>query len=118
MIRQSLVEERISDLHHHALQSSGGGDGDMSKATSRRIPAPAASRMVIKKNPALVPKGSEVTTDASPTASLSTPAVDPRSRIELLERNLRYVQQQHDMTLADLHTEIDKLQHENRGTIR
>ncbi|CAF1685574.1 unnamed protein product, partial [Didymodactylos carnosus] len=43
-----------------------------------------------------------------------TPTVDPRSRVELLERNLRYVQQQHEITLSDLHNEINRLQQENR----
>ncbi|UJR27643.1 hypothetical protein I4U23_008924 [Adineta vaga] len=114
MIRQSLVEERISDLHHHALQSSGGGNGDMSKATSRRLPPPAASRLVIKKNPSLIPTGTEPTINTSPSTSPPAPAVDPRSRIELLERNLRYVQNQHEITLVDLHNEITKLQQENR----
>ncbi|CAF1277196.1 unnamed protein product [Adineta steineri] len=115
MIRQSFVEERISDLHHHALQSSGDSDGEMSKGTSRRLPAPVTtSRIVIKKNTSLIPKGTEPVLSTSSTVSSPTPTVDPRSRIDLLERNLRYVQQQHEITLADLHSEINKLQNENR----
>ena len=115
MIRQSLVDERLSALHHHSLQSSGDSDGDMSKPTSRRVPAPVASRIVIKKNSTLLPVGDEVTVHSPPTATSPTPTVDPRSRVELLERNLRYVQQQHEITLADLHYEISRLQEENRG---
>lgn len=37
------------------------------------------------------------------------------SRIELFERNLRYIQQQHEITLIDLHNEINRLQQENKG---
>jgi hypothetical protein len=37
------------------------------------------------------------------------------TRIELLERNIRYIQQQHKITLNDLHNEINRLQQENRG---
>ena len=117
MIRQSFVEERISDLHHHALQSSGGADADMSKVPSRRLPAPVTSRLVIKKNSSLLPTGTETTIDTSSSTSPPTLTVDPRSRIELLERNLRYVQQKHEKTLVDLHNEISKLQHENRGNL-
>lgn len=114
MIRQPLVDERISALHHQSLQSSGGSDGDMSKATLRRAPAPVASRIVIKKNASLLNMDDENTSN-SPSP---TPTVDPRSRVELLERNLRYVQQQHEMTLIDLHNEISRLQQENRGEFR
>lgn len=112
MIRQSLVDERVSALHHHALQSTGDNDNDMSKASSRRVPAPVASRIVITKNASLISPGDEQNMSSSPSP---TPTVDPRSRVELLERNLRYVQQQHEMTLADLHNEISRLQKENRG---
>ncbi|CAF0802038.1 unnamed protein product [Adineta ricciae] len=114
MIRQSLVDERISDLHHHTLQSSKGSDGDMSKAASRRLPPPPASRLVIKKNASLIPTGTQPTANTTLTTSSPAPPIDPRSRIELLERNLRYVQQQHEITLVDLHNEISKLQQENR----
>ncbi len=41
--------------------------------------------------------------------------VDSDSRVELLERNLRYIQQQHELTLIDLHNEINRLQQENKG---
>jgi len=115
MIRQSLVDERVSALHHHTLQSSGDSDGDMSKATSRRLPAPVTTRIVIKKNSSLIPTDDEPTINSSSTTPSPTPTVDPRSRVELLERNLRYVQQQHEITLADLHNEISRLQEENRG---
>jgi hypothetical protein len=117
MIRQSLVDERVSALHHHTLQSSGDSDGDMSKGTSRRLAAPVASRIVIKKNSSLLPTGDEIVTNSPSTTPSPTPIpnVDPRSRVELLERNLRYVQQQHEITLADLHNEISRLQQENRG---
>jgi hypothetical protein len=115
MIRQSLVDERLSALHHHSLQSSGDSDGDMSKTTSRRVPAPVASRIIIKKNSSLLPIGDEATINSPSTTPSPTPTVDPRSRVELLERNLRYVQQQHEITLADLHREISRLQEENRG---
>lgn len=119
MIRQSLVDERVSALHHHTLQSPGDTDGDMSKATSRRLPAPVASRIVIKKNSSLLPTGDEATINSPTTSPSSTPipTVDPRSRVELLERNLRYVQQQHETTLIDLHREISRLQQENRGEL-
>ena len=113
MIRQTLVDERVSALHHHTLQSPGDGDGEMSKPTSsRRVPPPIASRIVIKKNASLVPTADETTVAA---AVSPVPTVDPRSRVELLERNLRYVQQQHELTLADLHKEISRLQEENRS---
>jgi len=115
MIRQSLVDERVSALHHHTHQSPGDSDGDMSKATSRRLPAAVASRIVIKKNSSLLPIGDETTIHSASTTPSPTPTVDPRSRVELLERNLRYVQQQHEITLADLHNEISRLQQENRG---
>ena len=119
MIRQSLVEERVSALHHHTLQSPGDNDGDMSRTVSRRLPPPVGSRIVIKKNASLLPTGDEIapnspSTTPSPTP---TPTVDPRSRVELLERNLRYVQQQHEITLNDLHMEINRLQEENRGDV-
>ena len=112
MIRQTLVDERVSALHHHTLQSPGDTDGDMSKPTSRRVPPPIASRIVIKKNAALLPNADEPIVAASVSP---VPTVDPRSRVELLERNLRYVQQQHELTLADLHNEISRLQDENRS---
>ena len=115
MIRQSLVDERVSALHHHSLQSSGDSDGEMSKPASRRAPAPVASRIVIKKNASLLPTGDEPVTNTPSTTPSPTPTVDPRSRVELLERNLRYVQQQHEITLTDLHREISRLQQENRG---
>ncbi|CAM2719911.1 unnamed protein product [Rotaria socialis] len=115
MIRQSLVDERVSALHHHALQSPGDSDGDMSKPTARRFPAPVASRIVIRKNSSLVHISDEATIKSSSTTPSPTPTVDPRSRVELLERNLRYVQHQHEITLNDLHNEIARLQQENRG---
>jgi hypothetical protein len=115
MIRQSLVDERVSALHHHTLQSPGDSDGDMSKATSRRLPAPVVSRIVIKKNSSLLTTGDELNITSPSSTPSPTPAVDPRSRVELLERNLRYVQQQHEITLFDLHNEINRLQQENRG---
>lgn len=115
MIRQPLVDERVSALHHQSLQSSGESDGDMSKATSRRAPAPVTSCIVIKKNPSLLPTGDEGTFNSHSSSPSPTPTVDPRSRVELLERNLRYVQQQHEITLNDLHNEINRLQQENRG---
>ncbi|CAF3515351.1 unnamed protein product [Rotaria socialis] len=114
MIRQSLVDERVSALHHHALQSPGDSDGDMSKPTARRFPAPVASRIVIRKNSSLVHISDEATIKSSSTTPSPTPTVDPRSRVELLERNLRYVQHQHEITLNDLHNEIARLQQENR----
>jgi hypothetical protein len=40
--------------------------------------------------------------------------MDSDSRVELLERNLRYIQQQHEITLNDLHNEINRLQQENK----
>ena len=63
----------------------------------------------------MIPTGTEPTANTSLTTSSPAPPIDPRSRIELLERNLRYVQQQHEITLVDLHNEISKLQQENRG---
>ena len=114
MIRQTLVDERVSALHHHTLQSPGDSDGEMSKLTPRRVPPPIASRIVIKKNASLLPTADE-TTLAAPVPPV--PTVDPRSRVELLERNLRYVQQQHELTLADLHNEISRLQEENRSRL-
>lgn len=115
MIRQPLVDERVSALHHQSLQSSGGSDGDMSKTTIRRAPAPVASRIVIKKNASLLTMADEGRSNSPSTTPSPTPTVDPRSRVELLERNLRYVQQQHEITLIDLHNEINRLQQENRG---
>ena len=41
--------------------------------------------------------------------------VDSDSRVELLERSLHYIQQQHNITLVDLHNEINRLQQENKG---
>ncbi len=41
--------------------------------------------------------------------------IDSDSRVELLERNLRYIQQQHEIILVDLHSEINRLQQENKG---
>lgn len=120
MIRQSLVEERVSALHHHSLQAAGETDVDTSRTTSRRTPAPVGSRIVIKKNSSLMnsnEEGMTVSPSATPS-STPTPTVDPRSRVELLERNLRYIQQQHEITLKDLHSEISRLQEENRGKIR
>ncbi|CAF0829487.1 unnamed protein product [Rotaria sp. Silwood1] len=114
MIRQTLVDERVSALHHHTLQSPGDSDGDMSKPTSRRIPAPVASRIIIRKNSSLLPTGDETRIITPSTTPSPTLMVDPRSRVELLERNLRYVQQQHEITLNDLHNEISRLQEENR----
>ncbi|CAF1637922.1 unnamed protein product [Rotaria magnacalcarata] len=114
MIRQSLVDERVSALHHLALQSPGDSDGDMSKPTARRFPAPVASRIIIRKNSSLVHISDEATVKSSSTTPSPTPTVDPRSRVELLERNLRYVQHQHEITLNDLHNEIARLQQENR----
>ena len=115
MIRQSLVNERVSILHHHTLQSPDDSDGDMSKPISRRLPAPVASRIVIKKNSSLLPTGDEPAANSSSTTPSPTPNVDLRSRVELLERNLCYVQQQHEIILNDLHKEISRLQQENRG---
>lgn len=115
MIRQPLVDERVSALHHQSLQSSDDGDGDLSKTTSRRAPAPVTSCIVIKKNPSLLPTGDEGTFNTHSSSPSPTPTVDPRSRVELLERNLRYVQQQHEITLNDLHNEINRLHQENRG---
>lgn len=117
MIRQPLVDERVSALHHQSLQSSGDNDGDMSKSTSRRAPAPVTSCIVIKKNPSLLPTGDEGNYNSHSASPSPTPTVDPRSRVELLERNLRYVQQQHEITLNDLHNEINRLQQENRGKL-
>ncbi|CAF2736724.1 unnamed protein product [Rotaria sp. Silwood2] len=114
MIRQSLVDERVSALHRHTLQSPGDSDGDMSKPTSRRLPAPVATRIIIRKNSSLLSKGDEARITTPSTTPSPTPIVDPRSRVELLERNLRYVQQQHEITLNDLHSEISRLQEENR----
>ncbi|CAF0822869.1 unnamed protein product [Rotaria sordida] len=114
MIRQSIVDERVSALHSHTLQSPGDSDGDMSKPTSRRIPAPVASRIIIRKNSSLLPTNDEIRIISPSTTPSPTPTVDPRSRVELLERNLRYVQQQHEITLSDLHNEINRLQQENR----
>ena len=122
MIRQSLVEERLSALHHRTLQSPGDNDGDMSRSTARpRLPAPVGSRIVIKKNSALLTSAEDMINPSPPSPPSSpppAPTVDPRARVELLERNLRYVQQQHETTLKDLHQEISRLQEENRGKRR
>jgi len=44
-----------------------------------------------------------------------SPIVDSDSRVELLERNLHYIKQQHEITLIDLNNEINRLQQENKG---
>jgi hypothetical protein len=54
------------------------------------------------------------TPQSSEDVERSHQVVDSDSRIELLERNLRYIQQQHEITLADLHNEIHRLQQENK----
>jgi hypothetical protein len=59
--------------------------------------------------------GSKVVSHQLPTSSHIT---DPGSRIEFLERNLQYIQQQHQLTLVDLHDEINRLQQENTGVIK
>lgn len=46
---------------------------------------------------------------------MSEEVVDSKTNIELLERNLRYIQEQHECTLSDLHQEINRLQTENRS---
>jgi hypothetical protein len=57
----------------------------------------------------------DIDDDVSKAASHT---VDHDSRVELLERNLRYIQQQHEVILVDLHHEINRLQQENRGIKR
>jgi hypothetical protein len=119
MMPQSLVEERISALHQHGLQSSDEADSDMSGMKSRRMPPPIGSRIIIKKNASLSTSMDDSSMNASVTTSPPSsliPTVDPRSRVDLLEKNLRYVQQQHEITLNDLHREMSRLQAENRGS--
>ena len=41
--------------------------------------------------------------------------VDSKRNIEVLERNRRYIQEQHACTLSDLHQEINRLQTENQS---
>lgn len=41
--------------------------------------------------------------------------IDSNLRIELLERNLSYIQQQYETTIIDLRNEINRLQQENKG---
>jgi len=53
--------------------------------------------------------------DDDDMSKVASHIVDSDSRVELLERNLRYIQQQHELTLIDLHNEINRLQQENKG---
>ncbi|CAF0914462.1 unnamed protein product [Didymodactylos carnosus] len=122
MIRQSLIDERHSDLA-------------LSDSTNRRLHRITAfgdknpSHLHIRKNNRLINNNntndqqSQETTDSSPSSqyyeqqsdfSPFSPSIDPRQRIDHLERNIKYIQQQHEQTLQDLHHEVDRLQQENR----
>ncbi|CAF3999467.1 unnamed protein product [Rotaria sordida] len=67
-------------------------DDDISKTKSK------SSRIIDKNN-----------SSSSPESN-----IEPGSRIEFLERNLRYIQEQQETVLIDLHNEISRLQQENR----
>jgi hypothetical protein len=63
------------------------------------------------------PQSPEGIDDDDDMPKVASHIVDSNSRNELLERNLRYIQQQHELTLIDLHNEINRLQQENKGII-
>ncbi|CAF0871756.1 unnamed protein product [Didymodactylos carnosus] len=126
MMRQSLIDERRSDLV-------------LSDPTNRRLHRITTigdknPHVHIRKNNHLnnnnsndQQQQSQEISDSSPSSqyyeqqsdfSPFSPNVDPRQRIDHLERNIKYIQQQHEHTLQDLHNEVDRLQQENRGMYR
>ncbi|CAF3219436.1 unnamed protein product [Rotaria sp. Silwood2] len=90
MTQYVLPDKRQSSRH-----SSNNVDDDMPKGLSHSLPK--SSHIVDKNN-----------------SSLSGAIVEPGSRIEFLERSLRYIQEQQETVLVDLHNEISRLQQENR----
>lgn len=55
----------------------------------------------------------------SPDVPSRTPDVQKSpeaTRVTQLEQNIKFLQEQHQHMLSDLHKEIDVLRHKNRGT--
>ncbi|CAF3765903.1 unnamed protein product [Rotaria sp. Silwood1] len=91
-----MTQHVFTDKHQSSRRSSDNLDDDRSKVLSHHLPK--SSNIVDKNN-----------------SSLSETINEPGSRIEFLERNLRYIQEQQEIVLVDLHNEISRLQQENRG---
>ena len=92
MSQHASVDERLSS----SQTSDDNLDADLLKSISYQSPN---TSHIIDKN----------------GSSLSQSIVDPSSRTELLERNILYIQQQHEAVLIDLHDEISRLRQENEG---
>ncbi|CAF4857831.1 unnamed protein product [Rotaria sp. Silwood1] len=90
-----MTQHVFTDKHQSSRRSSDNLDDDRSKVLSHHLPK--SSNIVDKNN-----------------SSLSGTINEPGSRIEFLERNLRYIQEQQEIVLVDLHNEISRLQQENR----
>ncbi|CAF3322434.1 unnamed protein product [Rotaria socialis] len=90
-----MTQNVLIDEHQSSRQLSRHVSDDVSKTMAHHVPI--SSRSVNKYNP-----------------SLSESTLEPISRIDFLERNLRYIQEQQGIVLVDLHDEITRLQQENR----
>ena len=49
-------------------------------------------------------------------AGMQNNTMDPTQRLKYLEKNIKFIQEQHMETLTALHTEMEKLRIENRGS--
>ncbi|CAF5043105.1 unnamed protein product, partial [Rotaria magnacalcarata] len=90
-----MTQNVLIDEHQSSRQLSRHVSDDVSKTMAHHVPI--SSRSVNKYN-----------------SSLSGSTLEPTSRIDFLERNLHYIQEQQGIVLADLHDEITRLQQENR----
>lgn len=95
MTQNVLITEHQAS-RQTSRQTARKGSDSILKSTSDHLSNPSK---VINKN----------------SSSLTTSPLESGSRIEFLERNLRFIQEQQDIVLVDLYDEIARLQQDNRG---
>jgi hypothetical protein len=118
MLKQSLVQEKLSDLNSTQLQSQMpqwsrvqlGKHLTANLKRNNKIALPVAQIDATGDfySKAIDQSGNEV-------EMTHATLMDPTQKLKYLEKSIKFIQEQHNDTLNSLHDEIEKLKMENRG---
>ena len=120
MLKQSLVQEKLSDLNNTQLPSQ------MPQWSRVQLGKHLTANLKRNNKIALPVTPFETTSDnyygraatdqnSNETEITHATLMDPMQKLKYLEKSIKFIQEQHNETLDSLHNEIEKLKIENRG---
>lgn len=113
MIKQGVVQEKIADLtsmNHLPPLSTLPQWSRINTLDRGRYPKP-----FVRDKVPIYPEMSRKE-DGEESKEVDLQELDPKQRIQHLERNMMFLKQQHQEVLQSLHAEIEGLKKENKGT--